>query len=71
MSTGCRDCRAGFDHCHGTMIVHSLSRPECTEPDCAVPELFTHAFVIDCDVVGCECAQADGEAGWSAHRVGA
>jgi hypothetical protein len=60
MNTGCRDCRAGLDHCHGTLIRHSvgplLGRSECTEPGCVSPELLPHAFVVDCDAVGCPCA---------------
>lgn len=57
MSTDCRDCRAGLDHCHGTIIRHALHRSECTEPDCFSPELLPHAFVIDCDAVGCACTE--------------
>ncbi|RUP07213.1 MAG: hypothetical protein EKK34_01015 [Mycobacterium sp.] len=71
MSTGCRDCRAGLDHCHGTVIIHWSGRPECTEPDCVAPELFTHAFVVDCDVVGCACAESFPEPIRSAHGIGA
>jgi len=67
---GCRDCRAGLDHCHGTIIRHWLGRSECTEADCTVPELFAHTFVIDCDAVGCGCAEETGS-DRSAHRVGA
>jgi len=55
MSTGCRDCRAGLDHCHGTMIHHALHRSECTEPGCTTPELVMHSFVVDCEAVGCRC----------------
>ncbi|MGC2655349.1 MAG: hypothetical protein WA317_17525 [Mycobacterium sp.] len=55
MSTGCRDCRSGLDHCHGTIIRHSLQRPECTEDGCTSPEHLLHAFVVDCDAVGCAC----------------
>ncbi|WP_082983134.1 hypothetical protein [Mycobacterium sp. 1423905.2] len=58
MSAGCRDCRDGLEHCHGTIIRHAVSRPECTEPDCTAPELFIHTFVIDCDAIGCECAES-------------
>lgn len=59
MSDDCRDCRAGLDHCHGTIIRHSLRRWECTEPDCASPEVVAHTFAIDCDAVGCGgCAES-------------
>jgi len=51
----CRDCRAGLDHCHGTIIRHLLRRAECTEPDCVSPETSAHTFLIDCAVVGCAC----------------
>jgi hypothetical protein len=57
MSAECRDCRAGLEHCHGTIIRHSLRRAECTEADCVTPELLAHAFVIDCDAVGCTCTE--------------
>ncbi|MGO8771106.1 MAG: hypothetical protein ACLQIK_22645 [Mycobacterium sp.] len=55
MSDDCRDCRAGLDHCHGTIIRHSMRHWECTEPGCACPEFIAHAFVIDCDAVDCGC----------------
>ncbi|MGV7631318.1 hypothetical protein B4U45_13695 [Mycobacterium persicum] len=71
MSTVCRDCRTGVYHCHGTVIRHDLGRTECTENDCDGPEISVHGFVIDCDAVGCRCADApNGEAG-SPHRVSA
>lgn len=56
MDSGCRDCRAGLEHCHGTLIHHSLHRAECTEDGCGNPESVPHTFVIDCDAVGCDCA---------------
>jgi hypothetical protein len=59
MSQHCRDCRAGLEHCHGTLIHHWLHRSECTDEDCAGPELLPHTFVVDCDAVGCDCAQMD------------
>jgi hypothetical protein len=55
MSADCRDCRAGLEHCHGTIIRHWLRRSECTDPGCVSPELLPHTFVIDCDAVGCGC----------------
>lgn len=57
--SGCRYCAAGWEHCHGTFIRHSGQLSECTQ-DCAHPDLVAHAFVIDCDVVGCACAQPIG-----------
>ena len=48
-----------MDHCHGTIIRHILRRSECTEDDCPSPELMQHAFVIDCDAVGCSCSWAE------------
>lgn len=66
MEAGCRECTAdgglGIEHCHGTLIVHTLWRSECTDDQCTTPELFTHTFVIDCDAVGCECVQPIGSA---------
>jgi hypothetical protein len=57
MTTSCRDCRAGLDHCHGTIIRHSLRRSECTEDGCTSPELVPHDFVVDCDAIGCACSE--------------
>jgi hypothetical protein len=60
MSADCRDCRAGLEHCHGTIIRHIegrlLGRSECTEPGCFSPELLPHVFDVDCTAVGCDCA---------------
>ncbi|TVS77319.1 hypothetical protein [Mycobacterium helveticum] len=58
MSHECRDCLAGLEHCHGTLIRHALHGSECTEPECRAPELLPHTFVIDCDAVGCGCAES-------------
>jgi hypothetical protein len=46
-----------LDHCHGTIIRHRVHRSECTEEGCTSPELMPHAFVVDCDAVGCDCAE--------------
>jgi hypothetical protein len=56
MSIQCRECRAGLEHCHGTVIQHARHRSECTEDACETPEVL-HAFTIDCDAIGCRCAQ--------------
>jgi hypothetical protein len=64
MSSECRDCLAGLEHCHGTVVHHAQYRAECTEESCVSPEV-VHAFTIDCEAIGCSCAVAA-----SAHRVG-
>lgn len=56
MENRCRACRARLAHCHGTLIRHPTLRAECTEADCTSPELVLHTLVIDCDAVGCACA---------------
>ncbi len=68
MSIQCRECRAGLEHCHGTVIHHTRFRSECTEDSCVTPEV-VHAFRIDCDAIGCTCAAAETLTA-SAHRVG-
>ena len=65
----CRGCRADLEHCHGTVIHHALRRSECTEYDCVTPEV-VHAFSIDCEAIGCTCAQPMGSADWSASSTG-
>jgi hypothetical protein len=64
MSTECRGCLAGLEHCHGTVIHHAAYGTECTEDGCVTPEVM-HAFSVDCEALGCAC---DVQA--SAHRVG-
>ena len=59
MNSRCRDCLAGLEHCHGALIRHRLHRSECTEENCVGPELTVHGFVLDCDAVGCDCANTD------------
>lgn len=56
----CRECAPGVAHCHGSLIQHSAGRPECTDPDCTLPELSVHTFVVDCADAGCECGQPIG-----------
>ncbi|WP_192860259.1 hypothetical protein [Mycobacterium sp. MS1601] len=46
--------------CTGTLIVHALLRADCTDEHCTTPELMAHVFVVDCEAVGCECAQPIG-----------
>ncbi|GAA3742947.1 hypothetical protein HDA32_003213 [Spinactinospora alkalitolerans] len=53
----CPGCEREWDHCHGTLIVHTDGAVECTEDDCsASPHL--HAWTTPCGrlVPACECA---------------
>ena len=55
MDDHCRACRAGLEHCHGTLIHHLLHAAECTEDSCTRAESIPHLFVIDCEATGCRC----------------
>lgn len=55
---GCRECRGGLEHCHGTVVHHAATGVECTD-DCAAPEAL-HDFSINCDAIGCTCAESAG-----------
>ncbi|MEX3654988.1 MULTISPECIES: hypothetical protein [Mycolicibacterium] len=55
MTIQCRECAAGLEHCHGTVIHHVRYRAECTDDTCTTPEA-AHTFILDCEAVGCPCA---------------
>jgi len=65
----CRGCRAGVEHCHGTLIHHALRGAECTEEGCVSPDVM-HVLRVDCESIGCACAQPIGSADWSASSTG-
>lgn len=51
----CQDCRAGLDHCHGTLIVHQASILECTDQHCSGLDMVRHEWVVDCRLVDGDC----------------
>lgn len=56
----CRECLAGWPHCHGTLI-HQWGQPsQCTDPGCRHPEVLLHSLSIDCEALGCDCAEPGG-----------
>ncbi|MDH6195331.1 hypothetical protein M2272_001971 [Mycobacterium frederiksbergense] len=55
MTIQCRECVAGLEHCHGTVIHHVRYRTECTD-DCTTPEA-AHTFSIECEAVSCPCGR--------------
>jgi hypothetical protein len=58
MADYCRDCQAGLEHCHGTIIEHPLRQTECTEGGCTNTDDVLHAYLLDCGAVGCGCGQS-------------
>jgi hypothetical protein len=68
MGIQCRNCVAGLEHCHGTVIHHAAHRAECTETGCEMPEA-EHTFRVDCEAIGCACGHSSEDVA-SAHRVG-
>lgn len=64
MNMECAFCAGGFDHCHGTLVVHfEGGLTECSEDGCADPDFVRHTLTIDCLEVdgGCACAEAPAE----------
>jgi hypothetical protein len=61
---GCRECLAGRQHCHGTLIHHGGRhggrQPQCTDPDCTHPEVLLHSLSVDCAATGCDCDEDRG-----------
>jgi hypothetical protein len=56
MNEDCQRCHDGLEHCHGTAISHARFALECTEADCQTPDI-THEYRIDCEAIGCSCAE--------------
>ncbi|UXA17879.1 hypothetical protein [Mycobacterium sp. SMC-4] len=68
MTTACRACEAGLEHCHGALIHHAYQRDECTEGDCLAAAA-AHDVQIDCSSLGCACDEV--RIGFrSARRIG-
>lgn len=57
---GCRQCRLGRPHCHGTLVRHSGRHADCTDPGCTHSEVLLHSLTIDCAAVGCHCGDTAG-----------
>ena len=52
----CASCAAGFDHCHGTLIVHPDGGfSECTADGCVDDDRLRHALILDCTAFGDVC----------------
>ncbi|HEY0496165.1 MAG TPA: hypothetical protein VGD48_10490 [Kutzneria sp.] len=53
----CVSCTRDLDHCHGTLIVHTIEFVECTELLCVDLDQTRHLAIVDCSAVdgGCDC----------------
>jgi hypothetical protein len=53
----CVSCTRDLDHCHGTLIVHTIEFVECTELLCGDLDQTRHLAIVDCSAVdgGCDC----------------
>ena len=56
-SVRCRWCNDDLEHCHESLVLHTVGKPHCIEADCAVPAE-AHHIVIACSDFGCGCARA-------------
>ncbi|MGD9619146.1 MAG: hypothetical protein AB7G47_02765 [Mycolicibacterium sp.] len=71
MTSECRACRTGLEHCHGAVVHHVYRRSECTEGGCLISD-GEHTVHLDCNAVGCACdaRMSDSMDPVSARRVG-
>lgn len=54
-TVGCGSCESGWQHCHGTWIVHRDSGECAGDPDCVEPAE-AHELVVVCEQVQPRCA---------------
>lgn len=48
MTMTCLDCNQRLDHCHGTLILHTVGFAECSDPECREVVRYRHALVVEC-----------------------
>jgi hypothetical protein len=63
--SSCSDCGLDVDHCHGTLIMHDDRAVDCTDVACDLPDLFRHAFIVDCIAVRGGCCRSDELIDWA------
>ena len=52
----CRDCQAGDDHCHATLIVHHDEWAECSGPGPCDARVDRHVLIEACTELQPDCA---------------
>jgi hypothetical protein len=63
--TSCPDCGLNVDHCHGTLVMHDDRTVDCTDAACDLPDLLSHAFIVDCIAVRGGCCTAEDQVDWA------
>jgi hypothetical protein len=65
----CVSCTRDLDHCHGTLIVHTIEFVECTELLCVDLDQTRHLAIVDCSAVdgGCDCELLCGDLDQTRH----
>jgi hypothetical protein len=53
----CAGCESGFDHCHGTLVVHVDGAAECTDPSCDDTDQLRHDLAVDCPSTVIDCCE--------------
>jgi hypothetical protein len=54
-SVRCRWCNDDLEHCHETLVRHTVGDTHCLDATCAVPDE-AHHMVASCNDFGCSCA---------------
>jgi hypothetical protein len=63
--TSCSDCGLDVDHCHGTLVMHDDRTVDCTDAACDLPDLLSHAFIVDCIAVRGGSCTAEDQVDWA------
>jgi len=53
-SARCKWCNDDLEHCHDSLVRHTVGDRHCIDPECAVPAE-AHHLVIACSDFGCGC----------------
>jgi hypothetical protein len=54
-SVRCRWCNDDLEHCHETLVRHTVGDTHCMDASCVVADE-AHHMVVSCDDFGCSCA---------------
>jgi hypothetical protein len=63
--SSCSDRGWDVDHCRGTLVMHDDRTVDCTDAACDLPDLFRHAFIVDCIAVRGGCCASEALTDWA------